>query len=632
MCKLLEDMYTNQTLSPSKSISNEEFSLNFEDLLSRIFEQIKKHESTEKRNNTINDKILIGLLNLSDKILMVKPNLKAIAGDPKKHNIVYELLNTCLFDINERESRFDELIEDIESLENSKDYVKCKGKDSRMIGYKLLCTLCKNFEPNAKILLEGLSNLFTIILKLNTNTSWNYSPSNDTKSFYGYVGLKNLGCICYMNAMLQQFYMTPSFRHAILMSDDKKVPNLVKKDNKYIIDDNVLHQLQQMFGFLELSDRQDHNPHEFCFSFKDYAGQPVNVSIQQDAQEFLNMIFEKLENGLKNTPFQNILEGIYGGKTCTQLICSGCKTIRDRQEIFYNLSLDIKNLKNIHESFEAFISGETIDGYYCDECKKKVEITQRSCLSNLPNVLIVHLKRIVFNLDTLLNEKINSRLEFPFDLNLEPYTKEGLEWREKAKEHEKQNNNNNDKSNLNEKYTDKKEGEINEISIEKEEKEVEELLGPYQIHPKEYYEYKLVGIVVHVGTAEFGHYYSYINTNRGDSSRRQSTTGHDKWLEFNDSTIKDFDAKSIESECFGGSSNDASDDSWGWAKIGRENSKNAYILVYERVVKDPLKLVVNNEEDKQYLERTLKLNEPSSFKKVNIIKEPKKNADDGNII
>lgn len=40
---------------------------------------------------------------------------------------------------------------------------------------------------------------------------------------------------------------------------------------------------------------------------------------------------------------------------------------------------------------------------------------------------------------------------------------------------------------------------------------------PYEIYPREYYEYKLAGIVVHLGTAEFGHYYSYINTNRDEN-------------------------------------------------------------------------------------------------------------------
>lgn len=39
---------------------------------------------------------------------------------------------------------------------------------------------------------------------------------NKDKSQTGYVGIKNLGCICYMNSLLQQLYMIPSFREALL--------------------------------------------------------------------------------------------------------------------------------------------------------------------------------------------------------------------------------------------------------------------------------------------------------------------------------------------------------------------------------------------------------------------------------
>ena len=129
-----------------------------------------------------------------------------------------------------------------------------------------------------------------------------------------------------MNAMLQQFFMCTTFRYAMLMTDDKQPESLAKPKNKTdLVDDNVLHQLQKMFAFLELTDRQDYNPFEFCFSFKDFSGEPVNVSVQQDAQEFLNMIFDKLEFAIKPTPFRQVLEGIYGGKTSTEFICSECK-------------------------------------------------------------------------------------------------------------------------------------------------------------------------------------------------------------------------------------------------------------------------------------------------------------------
>ena len=42
------------------------------------------------------------------------------------------------------------------------------------------------------------------------------------KSATGFVGLKNIGCICYMNSIMQQLYMIPSFRKAILEVEDKK--------------------------------------------------------------------------------------------------------------------------------------------------------------------------------------------------------------------------------------------------------------------------------------------------------------------------------------------------------------------------------------------------------------------------
>lgn len=96
-----------------------------------------------------------------------------------------------------------------------------------------------------------------------------------------------------MIAMIQQFYLTRPLRYLLMMADDKEPECLVKKGTKEV-DDNVLHQFQTMFANLELTERQEYDPNEFCFSFKDFDGNPVNVSIQQDAQEFLNMLFDRL--------------------------------------------------------------------------------------------------------------------------------------------------------------------------------------------------------------------------------------------------------------------------------------------------------------------------------------------------
>ncbi|ETO33877.1 hypothetical protein RFI_03217, partial [Reticulomyxa filosa] len=86
------------------------------------------------------------------------------------------------------------------------------------------------------------------------------------------------------------------------------------------------------------------------------------------------------------------------------------------------------------------------------------------------------------------------------------------------------------------------------------------------------YKYKLVGVTVHTGSAEAGHYYSYIKDRK---------TGD--WNEFNDSWIKPFDPKDMDKECFGGKKPGNSSNSWSsdWGD-NQERIKNGYILVYER--------------------------------------------------
>jgi len=100
--------------------------------------------------------------------------------------------------------------------------------------------------------------------------------------------------------------MIPAFRYNLLCVDDKVPENLVEyKGNT--IDDNVLHQLQKLMAHLELSERSDYNPYEFCFAFKDFEGNPTNVGEQKDAQEFLTSAFDRIETLLKDTSRKYLL-------------------------------------------------------------------------------------------------------------------------------------------------------------------------------------------------------------------------------------------------------------------------------------------------------------------------------------
>jgi len=136
----------------------------------------------------------------------------------------------------------------------------------------------------------------------------------------GYVGLTNLGCICYMNAMLQQLFMTKEFKYPLLSIDfaNRNISLAEKKGRKYR--DNVLFQLQRMFGFLELSERGDYSPETFCYSFRS----DINFGIQEDSQEFLNMLFDKLERELKDSSFPRVLDDVFGGRTVVNMKCQSC--------------------------------------------------------------------------------------------------------------------------------------------------------------------------------------------------------------------------------------------------------------------------------------------------------------------
>lgn len=43
--------------------------------------------------------------------------------------------------------------------------------------------------------------------------------------------------------------------------------------------------------------------------------------------------------------------------------------MRDKFDLFYTLSLKVKDVKSIKESFESMINGEIIKDYYCEDCR-----------------------------------------------------------------------------------------------------------------------------------------------------------------------------------------------------------------------------------------------------------------------
>ena len=78
------------------------------------------------------------------------------------------------------------------------------------------------------------------------------------KQASGYVGLKNFGCTCYMNSLLQQLYMIPDFRKSVL-----GIHFPTDASSRDSVEDNVLYQLQGIFANLQESEKSYFIPKGF---------------------------------------------------------------------------------------------------------------------------------------------------------------------------------------------------------------------------------------------------------------------------------------------------------------------------------------------------------------------------------
>ena len=470
--------------------------------IKRYAQILISHKSTE--HNTKVDTTLAKILELLKVSLKKFPEYKLIIG---QDNLLNEVLHKCLLDYpksgNRRVYR-----------SGSPLPPKCKSKSCRRLGYDLLRVLIEGCEENLNVVLEYLPALhLKESQRVNCLDKWEISSPINEKSDTGYMGIKNLSCICYMISLLQQLYMIPSFRNAIV-SARRIIPRSKAEE---LPSDPMLVQLQHLFTSLHEGVKQYCNPKKFCLEFKDWEGNPINSAEQMDVDEFFNTLMDKLESALRETNEANLIKEHFGGIYLNQIIGKDCGHKREIEEPFLAINLQIKNKTSLEDSIKSFVEGEVMEGnnaYQCDECKTKVAAVKCVCIKSLPDHLIFVLKRFSYDYDTMQKVKLNDYCEFPMKINMNPY--------------------------MSEQSTD-----INN-------------------------EYKLVGIVIHRGVADSGHYYSFIQERENDN----------EWFEFNDIMVLPFDINKRKEEVFGG------ENQWddGIRRQRTERSSNAYMLFYERII------------------------------------------------
>lgn len=89
------------------------------------------------------------------------------------------------------------------------------------------------------------------------------------------------------------------------------------------------------------------------------------------------------------------------------------------------MSLEIKDVTTLQAALESFTKLEKIEDpdtkFMCENCKEEVSIEKQLILEDTPSVASFHLKR--FENDGSFVEKIDKHVEFPLELDLQPYTR-----------------------------------------------------------------------------------------------------------------------------------------------------------------------------------------------------------------
>ncbi|KAH9300739.1 hypothetical protein KI387_012322 [Taxus chinensis] len=430
---------------------------------------------------------------------------------------------------------------------------KCGTRGSRDKAFELLICLATHCTETLKELVELLIKIhFTDEL-----VDWEQPSSYGQKTVGGYVGLKNGGATCYMNSVFQQLFMQPEVRKTVLGCIE--CADAEKKSS-------VLFQIQAMFGALLGSSLDHYTPQGFWGAFRNPDGMPINIREHQDAFEFFSRLYDAIDETLKTYHPEATLAKIFGGIFAQQIICRGCPHKSEKEEAFAAISVDVKNKKNLLESLESFVQGDLLEGedaYLCEKCNKKFDALKRTCVKSLPNTLVIHLKRFDFDYETMQQLKLKDRFEFPIHLDMKPFTVEGLALRES--QHQEIGNS--------ETVHESSQGDIGDL------------------RPDSYYQYDLVGVIVHSGTAFAGHYYSYIKERPGDgllNGRKAGTGGYVAdakwWMSFDDKQVQPYDLKNLERDCFGGKYTMDVYDNFLKTNAPQEYDKpnSAYMLLYER--------------------------------------------------
>ena len=289
-----------------------------------------------------------------------------------------------------------------------------------------------------------------------------------------------------------------------------------------------------MFAYMLDSERKAYNPLSLCKTYV-MDSMPLNTTEQKDMAEFFIDLLSKMEE--MSPGIKTMVKDLFCGTLSNNVVSLDCQHVSKNLEEFYTVRCQVSEMRSLHQSLAEVTVIDMLEGdnmYTCSQCNKKVRAEKRACFKKLPKILAFNTMRYTFNMITMLKEKVNTHFSFPMQLDMSSYMEHNLIP--------------NDKEEMS--GSDKK-SESQTVAASSSKPSTSQ-----KQQQNESYEYELIGVTVHTGTADGGHYYAFIREQggSGDPSRSVDPSNR-KWFSFNDAEVKVFDPNHIAAECFGGEMN-----------------------------------------------------------------------------
>lgn len=258
------------------------------------------------------------------------------------------------------------------------------------------------------------------------------------------VGLKNVGNTCYLNSLIQTYFMIPILRKAVIsyapsVAVDDSNPNHV-----------FMLELQKLFCAMVLSNQRFVDPSNLLKKIVDDQGKPVNIGAQEDVSEFNDIFMTRLTKGLDlvhppalsasgSQPAPNPLAAsvnsnldqtiLTNGRLQRMFLPSVLEIVKSQEpdgtpieqttpiDFGRNFILPVNEETDLFTSLDKFMSDDVADW----ETPKgnKAPATRWKWLRHTPEMLFFQEQRAVWHGDS--HVKANHKLQFPERLYMDRY-------------------------------------------------------------------------------------------------------------------------------------------------------------------------------------------------------------------